>query len=365
MEFSGRLASVPLPDLLQWASNDRRTGCLVVRTTHRQKRIFFREGEVVGCYSDDPSEYFGQFLLLEGYMTADGVMAALTWCRENQRRLGEALVELGMLTADSVQTALRRQIEDTICDLFLWRHGVFYFEHSIPGEEELLPEPVSTMGLIMEGSRWVDEQDRMRRVFVHDNIIFRKGGHWPGVSLTVRQQRITELFHGGMTLGESYTQVKGAKFRFLVDIFDLTIREILDIESVGDETGGRTSTEIRILDLLMEQAAEEEVLFSGRHLSLPLQAFDRFYPVWLEVESETVDLTVSDLDLCRRMDGSNSIHTLVVDAGGEREKRMETILKELRKANLVLLPRPLEEMTSLADKTREAWMRRLFQPLNR
>ncbi len=363
MEFSGRLASVPLSDLLQWASHDRRTGCLVVRTTHRQKRVFFQRGEIVGCYSDDPAEYFGQFLLLEGYMDADGVMSALTWCRENRKRLGAALVELGMLTADTVQTALRRQIEDTVCDLFLWQHGVFFFEHSIPGEEELLPEPVSTMGLMMEGSRWIDEHDRIRRVFVHDNIVFRRGSQWPGQDLTVRQERLLELFQEGMTLADSYAATKGSKFRFLEALFALTIREVLDIDRVGDEIHGRTSTEIRILDLLMEQAAEEEVLFSGRHLSLPLQAFDRFYPVWLEVESELSEMSPEALQLCRRMDGSNSIHTLVISAGRQREERMETVLVELRKGNLVLLPRPLDEMTSMRDQKRGAWLRRLFQPV--
>ncbi|MBZ0113379.1 MAG: DUF4388 domain-containing protein [Thermoanaerobaculia bacterium] len=361
MEFSGRLASVPLSDLLQWASNDRRNGCLVVRTTHRQKNIFFRQGEVVGCYSDDPAEYFGQFLLLEGYMDADGVMSALTYCREHRKRLGEALVELRMMTAETVQTALRRQIEDLICELFLWNHGVFFFEYSIPDKEELLPEPVSTMGLVMEGTRWTDEHDRMRRVFIHDNIVFRRGSQWPGQDFSVRQERILELFVEGITLADSFALVKGSKFRFLEALFDLTVREILDIDSIGDEIAGRTSTEIRILDLLMEQAAEEEVLFSGRHLSLPLQTFDRFYPVWLEVDGEVAGLEPEALSFCRRMDGSNSIHSLVISSGGDRAARMEAILVELRKGNLVLLPRPLAEMTSMQDTTRGGWLRRLFQ----
>jgi hypothetical protein len=111
----------------------------------------------------------------------------------------------------------------------------------------------------------------------------------------------------------------------------------------------------------MEQAAEEEVLFSGRHLSLPLQTFDRFYPVWLEVESEAAGLDPEALSLCRQMDGSNSVHALIIDAGGARATRMEALLVELRKGNLVLLPRPLAEMTSVRDSARGGWLRRLFQ----
>jgi hypothetical protein len=217
------------------------------------------------------------------------------------------------------------------------------------------------MGLVMEGTRWTDEHDRIRRVFIHDNIVFRHGSRWPGQDLSVRQERILELFVEGMTLSDSFALVKGSKFRFLEALFDLTVREVLDIDSIGDEIAGRTSTEIRILDLLMEQAAEEEVLFSGRHLSLPLQTFDRFYPVWLEVESEAASLDPEALSLCRQMDGSNSVHALIIDAGGARATRMEALLVELRKGNLVLLPRPLEEMTSVRDSARGGWLRRLFQ----
>jgi hypothetical protein len=357
MEFSGRLTSVSLADLLQWTSNDRKTGSLVFRTGSRHKEVHFERGQIVGASTDDPREFFGQFLLLEGYLAEDQLMEALTWCQDNRRRLGAGLVELGILGEEEAQHALRRQIEDTVCDLFLWDHGVFYFaEELLPHAEILLPQPIHTVGLAMEGARWQDEHERIRRIFVHDAVALKQGRLWPGEPGDPRQNRILSSLETRLTLEEMYEHVKGSRFRFLETAFDLTVREVLDIDSVGEAASG-TSTELRILDLLMDQAAEEEVLFSRRHLSIPLDVLDRFYPVWMETEETPEDLPPDARALCRRMDGDTSLRELVLEDGGDRERRMETILLELRKGNLALLPRPVSEIESTGKKSWLGWLR--------
>jgi hypothetical protein len=72
MEFSGRLAAFPIGDILQWAHNDRRTGSLVVRRSGCEKRVFFRDGEIAACFSDDAAEFFGQHLLVTGQVDEAG-----------------------------------------------------------------------------------------------------------------------------------------------------------------------------------------------------------------------------------------------------------------------------------------------------
>src|SRR5579859_4799156 len=178
MEFSGRLTAFPPSDLLQWALNDRRSGALVVRRSEREKRIYFHAGEVIACLSNDPAEYYGQHLVLNGYLQSDQLFEALTYCTNKGIRLGTALLDLGMLSAEVIQQTLRAQIEDVICDLFLWERGVFYFRAEMPMEEEILPEPIHAIGLIMEGTRWLDEYRRIRKVLAHDNIVLGRGTLW-------------------------------------------------------------------------------------------------------------------------------------------------------------------------------------------
>ncbi|HVS03858.1 MAG TPA: DUF4388 domain-containing protein [Thermoanaerobaculia bacterium] len=370
MEFSGRLASVSLADLLQWSANDQRTGCLVVRTSSREKRVYFSRGDVVACLSADPAEYLGQFLLLGGYLKEPQLVRALTYCRQHRERLGRALVELRLLSKWAVKAALRRHIEDRVCDLFLWRRGVFYFENSMPAEEDLLPEPIHTVALAMEGSRWVDEHDRIREIFIHDGVVLRRGAQWGRAADGPLQERILALFEDSLTLATLYERVRGSRFRFLSAAYELTVGEVLDIESVPDEGSPGTSTEIRLFDLLLEQAAEEDVLFSPRHLSLPLEVMDRFYPVWVRGDEdepagkgEEVPISGEELAFYRQLDGSRSLRELVVEDRDRRHWKMDLLLLQLQLGRLALLPRPLSELEAATPAAaRSPWLRRLFAP---
>ncbi|HVT58899.1 MAG TPA: DUF4388 domain-containing protein [Thermoanaerobaculia bacterium] len=79
MEFSGRLNAFPPSDLLQRALNDHRTRALVVRRSECEKRIYFHAGQVIACLSNDPAEYYGQHLLVNGYLDQNQLFEALTF----------------------------------------------------------------------------------------------------------------------------------------------------------------------------------------------------------------------------------------------------------------------------------------------
>src|SRR5688500_20209083 len=104
MEFSGRLAAFPPSDILQWVHNDRRSGALVLRRSGRTKRVYFDRGNVVACTSDDPAEYYGQLLLIYGYIGELELMQALQRCQQEENvRLGAALREVGLLSEEDSQ----------------------------------------------------------------------------------------------------------------------------------------------------------------------------------------------------------------------------------------------------------------------
>ena len=139
MELSGRLATVQIGDVLQLAHQERWSGALVVRRSSREKRIFLDRGQVVGCLSDDPAEFYGRHLLIRGVLSESDLATALAWCSDHRRRLGTALRELGLLSEDEVRATLASRISDAVCDLFLWDRGVFYLAGDRPPEEEIPP----------------------------------------------------------------------------------------------------------------------------------------------------------------------------------------------------------------------------------
>lgn len=350
MEFSGRLASFPPAELLQWAHNERRTGSLVVRRSRRQKRIYFRGGEIVGCLSDDPAEFYGQHLLLFGHLEEQILLETLSHCARKNQRLGAALVEMGHLTAEQARATLRRQIEDLVCDLFLWKHGVFYFELEAAPEEELLPEPVHTLGLVMEGTRWVDEYHRVRRVLVHDNIVLRRGAGWPGqeAKFTAPQRRVVAKVDGERTLAQIYKLIRGSYFRVVEAAYKLCINEVLDIGQVG-EASESTSMEISVYDLLLEQAMEEQ----GATLNqpgLPLEVLQRFYPVWVrEPLAEEGEEAPEARAFYQQLDGSRTLAEVLPAEGAARLRDLDLFLLQLRKGNLALLPAPPDSLAEAVE----------------
>jgi hypothetical protein len=367
MEFSGRLSAFPLGDLLQWAKNDRCTGALVIRRSEREKRIYFHAGEVVGCLSNDSAEYYGQHLVLSGHLSDDQLFHALSHCSTRGVRLGMALRELGLLSPEVIQQTLREQIEDVVCDLFLWQRGIFYFQSEMPQEEEILPEPINVVGLVMEGSRWLDEVTRIRRVLVHDNVVLRRGESPPALAdLTPVEWRLVDLVDGHKTLGELYRKVRGSYFHFLEGAFRLCIDRALDIEAVGETVDGGTH-EMSVYDLLLEQATEEQVLVARRHMAVPLDLLERCYPVWVEepAEDEQARMPARARDFYTRFDGRTPLGEAFSGDARIRGREMDLLLLQLQKGRLALLPVPLDRLEERAERRgepdRERWWRRVFR----
>jgi hypothetical protein len=359
MEFTGRLGAVPLPELLQWPYHERRSGSLVVRTTRREKRVLFERGQIVGCLSGNPAEYFGQHLLLQGHVERKPLMEALALCRTTGSRLGAALVDLGLLTPAALDAALQDHVTERVCDLFIWQHGVFYFLQELPEGVELLAEPLDPVRVALEGSRWADDHERIRSLLVHDGMVVRRAAEIPA-GLPPLAHRVVASLDRPQRLDELHDLVQGSMFRFLEACYGLLVEGTLEVERL-DEHHDATS-EIHVFDLLLEQAASEEVMFSARHLALPLEWFDRFFPLWVADENapEAEDLPADERELYRRMDGSRSLRELVLDEPAQRNERMDLVLLQLQKGQLALLPRPLAELQALGRGSRNPWIRRLM-----
>ena len=362
MEFTGRLGAIALPELLQWPHHERRSGALVVRTTRREKRVLFDRGLIVGCMSGDPAEYLGQYLLLNGYIGRDRLVQALALCRSTGARLGTALVDLGLLPPAAREEAVRNHVAERVCDLFTWSHGVFYFSQELPAGAEPLGEPLDPVAVAMEGSRWADEYQRIRALLVHDGMVVRRGTEDRRAGLPPLHERIVGALDRPRRLDELYGGVQGSKFRFLEACYALLVDGTLEVERL--EEHGDSVSDIHVVDLLLEQAASEEVMFSARHLALPLDWFDRFFPLWVENEDESAadDLADDERQLYALMDGSRSLRELVLEDPSRRDERMDLVLLQLQKGQLALLPRPLPELQAMGHGKRNPWLRRFMGP---
>ena len=361
MEFSGRLAAFPIADILQWAQHDRRTGSLVVRRSGHEKRIYFQGGDVVACFSDDAKEFFGQHLLTLGLVDEGRLIQALTVCQRKGGMLGSVLVRLGILGEARVAAALRSHVEDLVCELFLWKSGIFYFTSEMVANEQLLPEPLPSAAVALEGSRRADEHERIRRLFVHDQVILKRGTRKPEAPSRLTS-RILRAVDGEKSLAEVHRDVRGSWYRFLEEAYRLTVADMLDIADVPDPSESH-STELRLADLLIEQVAEEQTVFLRQQLAIPFEALEHCVPAWVRAPDadEEARMSAEVRAFYAQIDGQNDLATLL--AGVEREersRRMDRLVLQLRKGAIALLPASLAELDrGAAENGAPRWWKRL------
>jgi len=371
MEFSGRLTAFPPSDLLQWARNDGRTGALIVRRSTREKRVLFEEGQIVSCLSDDPGEFYGQHLLLGGHIAEGDLIRALTHCARTGQRLGQALVELRIILPKTIQETLRDHIQDLVLDLFLWERGVFYFEVGPPPLEEILPSPIDNLRLALEGARWLDEYHRIRRVFVHDDIVLTRGQAQRMPPLSTRQRWILDKVNGRRTLAQLHRSIGGSYFRFLTATLDLCVNEVLDIADIPEDAHPGTH-EVSLYRLMLEEAIEEEAGAKtpgdqGRRevmtqKGVPLTILQRLVPVWF---GEQLPDSAGG-SFYARCDGTARLGEILSPGEEDRSRELDLLFVALRRGVLALLPAPVAELEAAAAHTSSAegerWWLRLLAP---
>jgi len=171
MAVSGNLKTMTPGDLLQWLSLGQKTGTLVVSNKAVEKKIFFKGGRVISSASNDPREYLGQFLMSHGYMTEPELVKAMQVQAESGILLGKILVMIDVISEEELQRLMRLKAEEAIYDIFLWRDGEFRFIDDELPTMEMIPLQVDVTGIIMEGTRRVDEWQRIRLLIPNETLV--------------------------------------------------------------------------------------------------------------------------------------------------------------------------------------------------
>ena len=168
MSLVGRLEDLALPDIFQIISLSRKTGTLIVRSRKGTGIVVFKNGQVIQAASDSIRDSIGNMLVSQGMLDEATLARALALQkRETETPLGMILVEMGAVSTETLETVIRKQIEEIVYDLLAWEEGFFNFELGeiapkdkieINTEEFLLKSGINAEYLLMEGTRVLDEK---------------------------------------------------------------------------------------------------------------------------------------------------------------------------------------------------------------
>jgi hypothetical protein len=211
MPLTGKL-TMNAADLLQWVSLGQKSGTMVVARQSVEKKIFFRNGRVISSASNDPREYLGQFLMSHGYLSEPELTKAMEVQRQSGILLGKILVMIDVISEADLQRLMRRKAEEEIYDVFLWREGQFQFiEDELP-KNEMIPLQVDVTGMVMEGTRRIDEWSRIRQVIESDDVIPVLQKAIDDASLSDVERTIINAVDGRRTIAEIVLESRSSSF---------------------------------------------------------------------------------------------------------------------------------------------------------
>src|SRR5215470_3874734 len=123
----GAFAETPLGRLLMDLHEGRATGSVDIRRGRIEKRIDLVVGHPIAVTSNQRGEMLGNFLVLRGVITEKIHQEALERARDEDKKLGEALLELGHITSADLLKHLTAQARFKITRALRWPDGTWEY----------------------------------------------------------------------------------------------------------------------------------------------------------------------------------------------------------------------------------------------
>jgi len=132
------LSAVPIAEPLRRLAASHSSGDLQVQSGRAVKTIFFDGGRAIFAASNLKKDRLGESLVAQGRISEEEFRQAEALLKEGRRkRVGDALVEAGVLQKSDIGRMLSRQVNRIIASTFAFTEGVATFEErstSIPLE---------------------------------------------------------------------------------------------------------------------------------------------------------------------------------------------------------------------------------------
>lgn len=148
--FSGNIATIPLPDVLQNLQQSKATGTLTIRRDNIEKCVHFKNGQIIFATSSDVGDRIGEILVKAGFLKREKLEAALGLYRKNAglKKIGAILVENRFVLPKDLFSGLKTQVKDIIYSLFLWDEAEYRFEERL--SPDVLQLQINLQELIRE-----------------------------------------------------------------------------------------------------------------------------------------------------------------------------------------------------------------------
>jgi hypothetical protein len=148
-----------------------------------------------------------------GYLTEPELKKGMEVQLQSGILLGKILVMIEVITESDLQRLMRLKAEEEIYDIFLWNDGDFYFVDDELPKMEMIPLQVDVTGIIMEGTRRVDEWARIRELVPNEAVIPVPVGEIGSVEdLEEVEEQIVRAIDGKRTIADLILESRSSAF---------------------------------------------------------------------------------------------------------------------------------------------------------
>lgn len=201
MALKGNLKDFSLTQLLNLVNLARKTGALHLnRPPTATAKLYFREGRLIDASLDGQAVELTTLLFRIGKISADQQKAILAHAAvRTDKETALLLINSGYVNQTDIVQAVRSSLLDAVYLLFTWSDGGFFFEPSLLPSEDRISVPIHLEGVIMEGTRRVQEwemlQDELPDLDMAMKFTERPNTNLRDVNLSVDEWRVISFIN--------------------------------------------------------------------------------------------------------------------------------------------------------------------------
>lgn len=225
--LQGSLNEFGLLEVLQMMDFGGMTGAIHLKqqSTERIGIVYFHEGKLAGCSELDPGALtLGDILQQLGMAHSQHIERAFSMQMQDPfgKRIGERLIEMGVISNEQLREALRTKALWTARELALWREGTYEFvpspvaqsKSTLPYGEDALN--LEVMGVTMEMVRYTDEWEQLKVYFPQGMQTILQTA--PAISYALQVDARTVELVGGINVYHSVRRIASGIRRPELDV---------------------------------------------------------------------------------------------------------------------------------------------------
>ena len=125
--LGGHISEVPFLFFLYAVYTNKVNGIGAIKANGVSKNLVFHEGRLVKAATNRREERIGNIILQKENLTPATLDMLVNDATGQGKKIGQYLVEKGLLSLDGLQEVLSLQMDQILVDVLLWQRGYFYF----------------------------------------------------------------------------------------------------------------------------------------------------------------------------------------------------------------------------------------------